>query len=290
MKKDYVIVINSTSDLPYEKAVEMNVEVVNLQFTPNGKDYYKNYLDYREMSVKEFYDRVRKGSLPKTVQVTPEEYKEVLIPILDSGKDVLVLCFSSALSGTYNSGRLAVEELREIYKDNQIEIVDTKAASLGEGLLDFLAVNEKNKGKSIQEVKDFVENTRDHIVHYFTVDDINHLKRGGRISKTAAIFAKVLSIKPILHVDNDGKLVSVSKCIGRKKSIERLFQMMKDNVIDTKTVFISHGDDLEAAEYLKNLVVNEYKGVNVLINPVGPVIGAHSGPGTIALFFVGKQK
>ena len=290
MKRDYVIVVNSTCDLPHDYATKMGVEVVGLQFTVNGVDYYRNYLDYREMNSKDFYGHVRKGALPKTVQVAPEEYKDAIEPILKSGKDVLVLAFSSALSGTYNSGRLAVDELKEAYPDNQIEIVDTRAASLGEGLLDYLAVCEKNKGKSLADVKAFVENTRDHLVHLFTVDDINHLRRGGRVTAAAAIFAKILSIKPVMHVDNEGRLIPIGKTMGRNKSIHKLFEMMKENVIDTKTVFISHGDDLPAANLLADLVRNEYPGVDILINPVGPVIGAHSGPGTIALFFVGKQK
>ena len=290
MKKDYVIVVTSTCDLPNEVAKKMNVEVVELQYTIDGESYYKNFLDHSEISTEEFYNRVKKGAMPKTVQVTPEEFKAVIEPILKTGKDVLVLAFSSALSGTYNSGRIAVEELKELYPDNQIEIIDTKAASLGEGLLDYLAVTEKNKGKSLQEVKSFVEENKNHICHYFTVFDINHLKRGGRLSGAKAILARILSIKPILHVDDEGRLVAIGKAMGRNNSIVKLFEMMKASVIDTKNVFISHGDDLEAATMLANLIKKEYSDVEVLINPIGPVIGAHSGPGTIALFFVGKQK
>ncbi|MDL2292406.1 DegV family protein [Acholeplasma sp. OttesenSCG-928-E16] len=290
MKNKFEIIIDTTADLPVDLVEKYDFKVIPLTFSFDGKKTYQHNFDFSAMSVAEFYEKVRAGGHATTAQLNSEDYKVVLEPLLKEGKDCLVLAFSSGLSGTYNSGRMAVEELREKYPDRQLEIVDTLAASAGEGMLDYLCALEREKGKSLSEVKEFAENTKNHLTHYFTVTDINHLRRGGRISKTAAVLAKILSIKPVLHVNDAGKLINIGKVPGRKKSLEKLFSMMEETIIDNKVFFISHADDLEAANFLAMLIKDKYPSAQITIGYIGPIIGAHAGPGTIALFFLGKHK
>lgn len=288
---DFVIVTDSATDLTQAIADKMNLQVLPLKFI-FGEESYPDYLDRRSMDPKAFYDRIRNGALPTTSQVNVSEYEAAITPLLESGKDVLIIAISSALSGTYNSARIAKEELSKKFPNRTIALVDSKAASLGAGLIVYLSALEKEKGKTINEVYQFAEGLKPHLAHWFTVNDISHLKRGGRISGVAAFVAKAININPVLHVDDEGRLISRMKVVGRKKAIHALFLKMKETYDPSisKTVFISHGDDLEQATHLKDMIEKELDAKVELINFVGPVIGAHSGPGTIALFFTATNK
>ncbi len=288
--KEYIILTDSTTDLPVTLANEHDLTVMRMKFILNGKAY-ENYLDNRELDPVVFYDAVKGGAQPTTSQINPEEYLEVMKPILESGKDILLLVFSSALSSTYNSARIATEELQEQYKDRKIILIDTKAASLGEGLLVHLAAKQAKLGKSIDEVAQYVLDMRYKIAHWFTVDDISHLRRGGRISAMSSVIAKLANIKPILHVSNEGKLVARHKALGRKKAIRALFdEMVKNALPGPQTVFIGHGNDLDAAEQLAALIKEKFELEELVINMIGPVIGAHAGQGVLALFFVANER
>ena len=287
----YVIVTDSSADLSAQMAEEAGVQVLPLRFTVEGQTYY-NWPDNREMDPKVFYRMLREGEVATTAAVNISQYLDMLEPILQSGTDVLVLSFSSGLSATYDSSRLAAEELREKYPQRKIFAVDTLCASLGQGLLVWHAAQLKDQGKSIEEVRDWVEENKLHLCHQFTVDDLHFLKRGGRISATTAVVGTMLKIKPVLHVDDGGKLVNIGKARGRKASLKALVDRMEETAIDPagQTVFISHGDCMEDAEYVAGLVKERMGVQDVRINYVGPVIGAHSGPGTLALFYLGTQR
>lgn len=287
----YVIVTDSSADLSAQMAEEAGVQVLPLRFTVEGQTYY-NWPDNREMDPKVFYRMLREGEVATTAAVNISQYLDMLEPILQSGTDVLVLSFSSGLSATYDSSRLAAEELREKYPQRKIFAVDTLCASLGQGLLVWHAAQLKDQGKSIEEVRDWVEENKLHLCHQFTVDDLHFLKRGGRISATTAVVGTMLKIKPVLHVDDGGKLVNIGKARGRKASLKALVDRMEETAIDPagQTVFISHGDCMEDAEYVAGLVKERMGVQDVRINYVGPVIGAHSGPGTLALFHLGSRR
>ncbi|MDO4732840.1 MAG: DegV family protein, partial [Bacillota bacterium] len=220
--------------------------------------------------------------------VNTAAFLQAMEPVLQEGRDILYMGFSSGLSSTFSASVTAVAELQERYPERKIYAFDTLCASLGQGLLVYLAAQKKAAGASIDEVLAYLEETRLNLCHWFTVDDLNHLRRGGRLSATTAVVGTVLNIKPVLHVDDEGRLVNVSKVRGRKKSINALFAEMQERAIDPQgqTVFISHGDCLEDAETLAEMIRAEFGVKDFLINPVGPVIGAHSGPGTLALFFL----
>ena len=286
---DYVIVTDSSADLPASLVQELGVEVLPLSFTIQGKTYH-NYPDDREMDPKVFYKMLRDGQMATTSAVNVAEYTNMLEPFLQAGKDVLVLAFSSGLSTTYQSSVIAVNELSEQYPDRKIYAVDTLCASLGQGLLVWHAVQEQKKGKSIEEVRDWVEENKLHLCHWFTVDDLHFLKRGGRISAATAVVGTMLSIKPVLHVDDEGHLISMGKARGRGASLTALVDHMEQTVTDVDTVFISHGDCLTDAEKVAADVKKRFGTKDVVINNVGPVIGAHSGPGTLALFFLGTKR
>ena len=286
---DYVIVTDSSADLPASLVQELGVEVLPLSFTVQDKTYH-NYPDDREMDPKVFYKMLRDGEMATTSAVNVAEYTNMLEPLLQAGKDVLVLAFSSGLSTTYQSSVITVNELSEQYPDRKIYTVDTLCASLGQGLLVWHAVQEQKKGKSIEEVRDWVEENKLHLCHWFTVDDLHFLKRGGRISAATAVVGTMLSIKPVLHVDDEGHLISMGKARGRGASLTALVDHMEQTVTDVDTVFISHGDCLADAEKVAADVKKRFGTKDVVINNVGPVIGAHSGPGTLALFFLGTKR
>lgn len=287
----YRILTDSTTDLSPALVEKMNVTVLSLMFTMDGKTY-RNTPDEADMPSKVFYDKVRAGSMPTTSQITPMDFKEAVGPILAGGEDVLYLAFSSGLSGTYNNSRIAFAELAEEYPQRKVICVDTLGASMGEGLLVYLACQQRDKGKSIEEVAQWVEENRLRLAHWFTVDDLNHLKRGGRVSGAAAFFGTMLSIKPVLHVDDEGHLIPMEKVRGRRQSLDALVEHMAKTGIDNahQTVFISHGDCIEDAEYVADLVRERFGVTDILINYVDPVIGAHSGPGTMALFFLASER
>lgn len=288
---DYVIVTDSSADLPAELVQELEVEVLPLSFTIQGKSY-RNYPDGREMELRSFYQMLRAGEMATTSAVNVADYTARLEPLLQSGKDVLVLAFSSGLSTTYQSSVIAVEELREKYPGRKLFTVDTLCASMGQGLLVWLAVQEKRKGASIEAVRDWVEANKLHLCHWFTVDDLHFLKRGGRVSAATAVVGSMLSIKPVLHVDNEGHLINMSKARGRGASLTALVDRMERTAIDPagQTVFLSHGDCLADAQKVAGEVKRRMGVKEVVLNDIGPVIGAHAGPGTVALFFLGTER
>lgn len=288
---DFVIMTDSSCDLPASLADEMELTVLPLYVDVDGQKY-TNYLDEREISFAEIYAKLRTKCPAKTSAVNMNDFMEPMENLLKDGKDILYIGFSSGLSGTYSAGALAAEELSEKYPRRKIYTVDSLCASLGQGLLIFHAWQEKKKGKSIEEVRDFVEDTKLHLCHWFTIDDLMFLKRGGRVSGTTAIVGSMLSIKPIMHVDNEGHLIKVSTARGRKASIKALADEAEKRGVDlsNQTVFISHGDCIEDANFLADIMRSRFNVKDVLVNYVGPVIGAHSGPGTIALFFLGNER
>lgn len=288
---EYVLITDSSADLSQEMVQELGVTVLPLSFTIQGK-VYRNYPDNREMDLPLFYDMLRAGELATTSAVNVAEYTQAVEPILQEKKDVLILAFSSGLSSTYQASVLAAEELREKYPDRKIYTVDTLCASMGQGLLVYLAVQEQRKGRSIEEVRDWAESTKLHLCHQFTVDDLHFLKRGGRISATTAVVGSMLQIKPVLHVDNEGRLINIGKARGRQASLKALVDKMEKTVTEEgkKTVFISHGDCRKDAVAVADMVRERFGTQDIRINYVGPVIGAHSGPGTLALFYLGTER
>ena len=287
---EYVITINSTSDLPKEWVWERKIPVVPLNCTIGGNTYRDMY----DLSADEFYGMLRAGEMAVTSQPSPQAAIDMLEPILKEGKDILHIAFSSALSGTYNSSRIAAEELMEDYPDRKIIVVDSLGASLGQGLLVYLAQEKKEQGEDMETVAKWAEENRLHMVHLFTVNDLNHLYRGGRISRTTAVVGSMLNIKPVLHVDNDGKLTAIGKVRGRKKSLQELVKLMDEKIGSyhdiCHTIFISHGDCEDEANYVAEKVKEKYQINTIIMNQVGATIGAHSGPGTMALFFVGDER
>ena len=287
---EYVITTDNNSDLPEKYLKDHGVGCMYLSYSMDGKNYtHENFLPEHE-----FYEAMRNGSMPTTAQVNPENAKALLEPYLKEGKDILHIAFSSGLSGTYNSSRIAAEELMEEYTDRRIIVVDSLSASLGQGLLVWLAQQKKELGQTLEDVADWVEKNKLKMVHLFTVDDLNHLYRGGRVSRTTAIVGSMLNIKPVLHVDNEGKLTAIGKVRGRKKALQELVKLMDEKIgsfgAGCDTIFISHGDCEQDAQYVAAKVKEKYNIKNIIINQVGATIGAHSGPGTMALFFVGDVR
>ena len=287
--KDYIILTDSCCDLSAEMAAELELCVLPLSFVMEGKEYF-NFLDNRDIEPGDFYARLRNGSLGTTSAINVAVFTETMTELVSRGKDVLCIAFSSGLSTTYQSACIAAEEVMAAHPDSKILVCDSRAASLGQGLLVYLAVQEKKKGKSLEEVRGFVEERKNHIDHWFTVDDLNHLKRGGRVSAAAALLGTMLQMKPVLHVDNEGRLIPMDKVRGRKASIQALLEKMEELVEDPSLVFISHGDCLDEAEELGRSIQAKFPVQRMVYNHVGPVIGNHTGAGVIALFFVGKHK
>ena len=287
---NYIITTDTTTDLPEDYIKKHNLGIMSLTYTLEGTTYSKD----NPLDVRLFYEKMRNGSMPTTSQVNPENAKNIFLPYLKDGYDILHIAFSSGLSGSYNSTRIAAEELSEEFPDRKITIIDSLAASLGEGLLVHKAVMLKEQGADLDTVADWVEQNKLHIVHNFTVDDLFHLHRGGRVSKATAILGTMINVKPILHVDDEGHLIALSKVRGRKKSLQALVDSMEKQMgayrSQNDIVFISHGDSLADAQYVADLVKQRFGIESFLINYVGPTIGSHSGPGTIALFYMGDYR
>lgn len=287
---NYIITTDTTADLPEDYIKKHDLGIMSLTYTLEGTTYSKE----NPLEVRLFYEKMRNGSMPTTSQVNPENAKNIFLPYLKDGYDILHIAFSSGLSGSYNSARIAAEELSEDFPDRKIMVIDSLAASLGEGLLVHKAVMLKEQGADLDTVADWVEQNKLHIVHNFTVDDLFHLHRGGRVSKATAILGTMINVKPILHVDDEGHLIALSKVRGRKKSLQALVDSMEKQMGTYKNqndiVFISHGDSLADAQYVADLVKQRFGIESFLINYVGPTIGAHSGPGTIALFYMGDYR
>ena len=287
----FVLLTDSSADLGAELVRDLDIQVLPLSFTIHNKNYY-NYPDNRDMNPHEFYIRLRHGEVATTSAMNVAQYTEVMEPFLQQGLDVLILAFSSGLSSTYQSSRLAAEELMEKYPQRKIFTVDTLCASMGQGLLVYLAARKRQGGASIEEVRDWTETRKLSICHQFTVDDLHFLKRGGRISGATALMGTMLNIKPVLHVDGTGRLVNIGKARGRQAALKALMDKMEQTAIDphSQTVFISHGDCPEDAQTLAQMVRERFGVREIVINYIGPVIGAHSGPGTLALFYIGTER
>ena len=288
---NYVIMTDSSCDLPAALAEQMELVVLPLTLYIEDRKVV-NYLDEREISFSEIYAKLRTKCPAKTAAVNMTEFIEPMENILREGNDLLYIGFSSGLSGTYNAGAAAAAELAEKYPERKVYAVDSLCASMGQGLLIWHAWQHKQAGETIEQVRDWVENNKLHLCHWFTIDDLMFLKRGGRISATTAIVGSMLSIKPVMHVDDEGHLIKVSTARGRKASIRALADEAEKRGIDlaNQVIFISHGDCLDEAQYLADIMRTRFHVKDVVISYVGPVIGAHSGPGTIALFFLGTSR
>ena len=284
----YKIITDSGCDFTKEKYAELGLAVAPLMVNFRGE----SYPDRNDESLKDLYAGLRAGEVSTTAAVNPEQWTEAMEPVLKSNEDVLVLAFSSGLSTSYQSAEIAAGDLREQYPDRTILVVDSLCASLGQGLLAYYACKKRDEGLDLQELYQWLLNNRLHLCHWFTVDDLMYLKRGGRISAATAIMGTMLSIKPVLHVDDEGHLVNVGKARGRRASIQAMAKKVGELAegYDNSVMFISHGDCPEDAEYLRSLLESQYGVKEVYINYVGAVIGSHSGPGTLALFFMGEHR
>lgn len=287
----YQIVTDSACNLTEEMIDEFGLEILPLTFMVDGVQH-QSYLKGEKTDLKQFYTMMREGKVITTSLPNMQESEKTLRSIADSGKDILYLGFSSALSGTYAATELLLKQIASDYPDRTFISEETFAASGGQGMLVYLACKKAKDGASIEEVAQFVRDTRDHLCHWFTVDDLMFLFRGGRVSRTSAWAGTLLNIKPVLHVDNAGALIPMEKVRGRKKSIKALVDHMEKTAIDPKsqTIFITHGDCIEDVEALKAEITERFGITDFVVNYVDPVIGAHSGPGTLALFFVGTEK
>lgn len=285
---DYKLFCDSTCDLTDEIAKEQNIEIIPMQFSVDNKNY-SHYLDEREMTLSDFYAALKNGANVTTAQVQYDTFANSFEPFLKEGKDIIYICFTSGMSGTYNTCQIAVEELKEKYPERKICVIDSLSASVGEGYLAYLAGVKMNEGASFEELCDYIENTKMKICHWFVVDDLDQLKKGGRIGALSAAFGKALQIKPLISVDNDGKLIAVAKIRGNMKTYSTLIDRANRDGINLKeqTVFVAHAECPEKAEKLKEMVAPLVKEVKIF--KVGPIIGSHVGQGMFALAFQGER-
>lgn len=290
MARKFVLMTDTGSDLPETYYAEHEIDCVPLGFTMDGVTYGGD--DGETMDVKEFYKRLRAGAMPKTFQVTPAQAANHIEPYASAGKDVLVISFSSGLSGTFESYCAAAREAMEAHPGVKVYVVDSLCASLGQGLFVDYVVKKADSGATIEETRDYAEGLKLSICHFFTVDDLFHLKRGGRVSAATAAVGTLLNIKPVLHVDDAGHLIAIGKALRRKKSLSAL----ADKMVELQTlgkddpIFISHGDCIDDVNYLISLIRERFGERRIFVNEIGSVIGTHSGAGTVALFFVGKHR
>ena len=284
---NFKIITDSCCDLSAQMAADLDLGVVALSVEMDGRSYVEG-----EMTPKALYDHLRNGKLPKTAAVNPDGWAAAIRPALQNGQDVLVLAFSSGLSATYQSAVIAADELREEFPDRKLIVIDTLCAAVGQGLLVHTAAGLRRQGKTIEETAAWVEAHKLNVCHWVTVEDLMHLKRGGRISAATAVVGTMLNIKPIIRVDNNGKLESCGKCRGRKAALNYLLDRMAETYDPElcDTVFVGHGDCAADAEYLAKGVRERFGVKEVLINYIGAVIGAHTGPGVATVFFFGKHR
>lgn len=288
----FAIVTDSSSNLTEELIDQLDLHILPLTFMVDGQEF-QSYLKGEKTDLSQFYTMMREGKVITTSLPNLKASRELIEGLLKEGQDVLYLGFSSGLSGTYQAIDLLLSELADQYPERTVMSVDTLAASLGEGLLVYYAARKRDEGASLQEVRDWVEDNKLHLAHWFTVDDLMFLFRGGRVSRTSAWAGTLLNIKPVMHVDDEGHLIPLEKVRGRKKSLKALVDHMEQTAtapVAEQTVFITHGDCLEDAEYVADLVRERFGVTDIVINYVDPVIGAHSGPGTMALFFLASER
>lgn len=287
----YVIVTDSAANLPEELYEQFGITVLSLSFHVDGKEY-KSYQKGKVTDLKQFYSMMRNKEMITTSLIGPDEFAQTFSKILDEGKDVLYIGFDSALSGTYQSATIAAKDLEERYPDRRIVTVDSLCASAGQGLLVYYAAKMKEEGKSIDEVSQWAEEHRLNACHWFTVDDLFFLKRGGRVSAATAVVGSLLQVKPVMHVSDAGKLEVVSKARGRKQAMQALVKEMEKTIKDPQKqlIIVTHGDCEEDANYVANVIREKFTTKEVIVHYLDPVIGAHSGPGTLAVFFMGDAR
>ena len=284
---NYQIITDSCSDLTEAQLKAWNVSCVNLTLRYSGEDH-RNFSD--PAAVKAFYDEMRSGTMATTAAANPEEWGNVMRPALEEGRDVLVITFSSGMSTTYQSAVIAAGDLQEEYPDRTIRVVDSLCAALGQGLLVYHACKKRDEGMTVDELAAWLEEHRLNLCHWVTVDDLAHLKRGGRISTTSALVGSMLNVKPIIHVDNEGHLINTAKVRGRKAAIDHLVKKFSETCTDFDTVFIGHGDCPEDAAALEAALRAKHDIKEITTGYVGPVIGAHTGPGVLVVFFMGTNR
>ncbi len=291
MSNEYVIATDSTTDMGKEYYEENNISYIGMHYIIDDTEHIQ--YSENDLEIKEFYDKVRAGSMPKTSQVAYDDLINLFRSITSEGKDIFYLCFSSALSGSYQTALLAAKDLMEENPDRKISVVDSVSASGGEGLLLNLCVTKRNHGATLDELTEYAERIKHNTCHLFTVDDLNHLHRGGRVSKLSAVVGGMLGIKPILYVSDTGHLIPYAKIRGRKQSLDSMAKQMKEKYLpgQNEEIYICDGDARKDSEYLWEQIKKMMPDVKrVRYGNVGAVIGTHSGPGTVALFFVGKDR
>lgn len=289
--RKYRIVTDSSANLTDELIDKYDIGIASLVFYSGNKEF-TSYVKGVKTDLKQFYDMLRKKDALTTSCVNEATFIEVFEPTLQEGLDILYIGFSSALSATYISGEKAAAALRKKYPERKIITVNTLGASLGEGLLVLYAARMKEAGASMKEVQNWLEQNRLKLCHYFTVDDLFFLFRGGRVKKTSYLIANLVNIKPIMHMDDYGRLIPIGKVMGRKKSLNTIAEMVIRDIVDPEdqTICVSHGDCIEDVKYLKEKIEEKIKVKEWVINYVDPVVGAHSGPGTVAIFFLGNHR
>ncbi|MDR3085140.1 MAG: DegV family protein [Christensenellaceae bacterium] len=281
---------DSCADLPKAYAQRRGLTILPMPYSIEGRDYLDDFGE--SLPYHDFYEKLRAGLAAQTAQISAERFKEAFMPCLQGGDDVFYLAFSSKLSGTYNSARLAALELEEEFPGRRVYVVDSLSASMGQGLLMDHILDLRDEGRPAEEITAWAEENKGRLCHWFTVSDLDFLKRGGRVSSAAAFFGTMLSIKPVLHVDDEGGLTPVQKTQGRAKSIRALFEHLKDTAFEpsAQRIFISHGDHLADAESLAKMLREELGVSDIQFGYIGPLVGSHSGPDTIALFFLGEPR
>ena len=286
----YRIITDSTGDLTPELIRDLQLTVIPMEFTIDGKSY-RNYPDGHEMSAKAFYHLLRAGKTSTTAQINAHEFMDWADPILQAGEDILYLAFSSGLSGTCQSAMTAAKMLKEEFPERKIRVVDSLSASLGQGLLAYKAVEMQKAGATGEEIEAWLNENKLKVHHWFTVDDLNCLKRGGRVSATAAFLGTMLSIKPVLNMDDAGHLIPKEKTQGRKRALKALVDKMEANCSDPSStpIFLSHGDCADDCALVARMIEQRFGQKVLITNTITPVVGAHSGPGTLALFFIGDK-
>jgi len=291
MINDYVIITDAASDLPTELLKHHNIAVIPMNFEIDSKSY-KHYPDGKELGYTQFYEMLRSGNVAKTSQINISDFTYCFDPILNYGLDILYIAFSSGLSGTYQSSVIAAKELMEKYPGRKLYCVDSRCASAGQGMLVYHAALKKQEGPDIDTLTDWVLQNRNHLCHCFTVNDLNHLKRGGRLNASSAIVGSMLSVKPILQVDQEGRLALNGKVRGCLKSLRELVERMEKFCVnpEEQTIFIAHGDCMNDADTLASMIKEKFAIKNVIISYTGPIIGAHTGPDMIGVFFFGSSK
>ncbi len=287
----FIVVTDSCCDLPHALARELDVVVIPMAFTLGGKTYH-NYLDWRELPAMDFYRQLGEGKTGATAAVNPETFVTAFEPLLKTGKDVIYIGLSAALSSTYSASIIAAYELRRRYPDRAVHSIDTLCASLGEGLLVYMVSRKRQSGCTLAEAVEYADSIKRNVCHWFTVDDLSHLKRGGRISATTALIGNVLNIKPILRIDDNGCLVSAGKVRGRKEAVRTLARNCVGTLLPVEggRIFIIHGGCEDEAKLLSQSIRLEAGDEGVSVSQIGPVIGTHTGPGTLGVAFLGSSR